>query len=123
MHISSTVTGEIDNNFDALDALIAGFPAGTVSGAPKIRAMSIIAEIEKFKRSFYGGAVGYFASNGNMNSCITLRTALIKNNKIYIQSGAGIVSDSDPIAEYEECINKAQAIFKACDLIKEIIPF
>ena len=123
MHISSTVTGEIDNNFDALDALIAGFPAGTVSGAPKIRAMSIIAEIEKFKISFYGGAVGYFASNGNMNSCITLRTALIKNNKIYIQSGAGIVSDSDPIAEYEECINKAQAIFKACDLIKEIIPF
>ena len=96
MHISSTVKGKLQNGYDALDVMIAGFPAGTVSGAPKIRAMEIIEEIESEKRSFYAGCVGYFASNGNSETCITLRSALFKNNKIYLQSGAGVVFDYDP---------------------------
>lgn len=117
MHISSNVEGELREDLDALDALISGFPAGTVSGAPKIRAMEIIEEIEKVKRSFYAGCVGYFASNGDMETCITLRSALIKDGKIYLQAGAGVVFDSDPKSEYQECINKAQALIRACEKI------
>lgn len=117
MHISSNVEGVIRDDCDALDALISGFPAGTVSGAPKIRAMEIIAEIEKIKRSFYAGCVGYFASNGDMETCITLRSALIKDQMIYLQAGAGVVYDSNPESEYKECINKAMALMKACDKI------
>ncbi len=121
MHISSNVEGNLRDNFDALDALISGFPAGTVSGAPKIRAMEIIEEIEKVRRSFYAGCVGYFASNGDMETCITLRSALIKNEKIYLQAGAGVVFDSDPKSEYQECINKAMGLVKACEKIKDFI--
>jgi anthranilate synthase component 1 len=117
MHISSNVEGILDDKFDALDALISGFPAGTVSGAPKIRAMEIIEELEKCKRSFYAGCVGYFSGNGDMETCITLRSALIKNNKIHLQSGAGVVFDSVPKSEYQECINKAMALVKAAENI------
>ncbi len=119
MHISSTVIGEIADKYDALDALVAGFPAGTVSGAPKIRAMEIIAKIEKDKRSFYAGCVGYFSANGEMETCITLRSALIKDQKIHLQTGAGVVFDSKAESEYEECFNKARALMRACDKIKE----
>jgi len=118
MHISSNVEGILKDDCDALDVLISGFPAGTVSGAPKIRAMEIINEIEKEKRSFYAGCVGYFASNGDMETCITLRSALIKLGKIYLQAGAGVVFDSKPESEYQECINKAYALIKACMNIK-----
>jgi len=121
MHISSNVEGVLRKGLDALDALISGFPAGTVSGAPKIRAMEIIEEIEKVKRSFYAGCVGYFAANGDMETCITLRSALIKNEKIYLQAGAGVVFDSNPQSEYQECINKAQALMKACEKISEFV--
>ncbi len=120
MHISSNVEGILRDDKDALDALISGFPAGTVSGAPKIKAMEIIEELEKEKRGFYAGCVGYFAGNGDMETCITLRSALIKDEKIYLQSGAGVVFDSDPKSEYQECVNKAQALIKACELIKDL---
>jgi anthranilate synthase component 1 len=114
MHISSNVEGILDDTkYDALDALISGFPAGTVSGAPKIRAMEIIEELEDTKRGFYAGCVGYFSGNGNMETCITLRSALIKDNKIHLQAGAGVVFDSDPESEYQECLNKAEALIKA----------
>lgn len=113
MHLSSTVVGKIKKGIDALDVLISAFPAGTVSGAPKLRAMEIIEELEKVKRSFYSGCVGYFASNGDMETCITLRSALIKNKKIYLQAGAGIVYDSDPESEYQECLNKTRALVEA----------
>ncbi len=119
MHISSNVEAIIDEKFEALDVLISAFPAGTVSGAPKIRAMAIIEELEKIKRSFYAGCVGYFASNGDMETCITLRSALIKDAKIYLHSGAGVVFDSDPQFEYQETLNKAQALIKACELLFE----
>lgn len=121
MHISSNVEGVLDKKYDALDALIAGFPAGTVSGAPKIRAMEIIEEIENVKRSFYAGCVGYFASNGDMETCITLRSALIKDEKIYLQAGAGVVFDSDPKSEHQECINKASALMRACEKISDFL--
>ena len=113
MHIVSNVEGEIDEKYDAIDALISGFPAGTVSGAPKIRAMEIIEELENVNRSFYGGAMGYFDSNGQMDTCISLRTGLVKNKKLYIQAGGGVVFDSDPQTEYEETINKANALILA----------
>ena len=113
MHIVSKVEGIINNKYDAIDALIAGFPAGTVSGAPKIRAMEIIEELEKVNRSFYGGAMGYFDSNGQMDTCISLRTGLVKNNKLYIQAGGGVVFDSDPEKEFQETINKANALIAA----------
>jgi anthranilate synthase component I len=119
MHISSNVEGILRDNLDALDALISGFPAGTVSGAPKIRAMEIIEEIEKVKRSFYAGCVGYFASNGDMETCITLRSALIKDEKIHLQAGAGVVFDSVAKSEYQECINKAMGLIKACEKITD----
>ena len=115
MHIVSNVEGEIDSTFDAIDALIAGFPAGTVSGAPKIRAMEIIDELESEKRGFYAGGTGYFSANGAMDICINLRTALIKDGKIYAQAGGGVVADSDPEAEYQESVNKAQAVLRAAE--------
>lgn len=115
MHIVSNVCGKKKDNISPLDCLLSGFPAGTVSGAPKIRAMEIIDELEKTKRNFYSGCVGYFSANGDMETCITLRTALINSNKIYIQAGAGIVYDSDNLSEYQECYNKAGALFKAAE--------
>ncbi|MCZ6720381.1 MAG: anthranilate synthase component I [Proteobacteria bacterium] len=113
MHIVSNVAGEIDPRYDAIDALIGGFPAGTVSGAPKVRAMEIIDELECERRGIYGGAVGYFAANGTMDTCIALRTAIVKDGKMYIQAGGGIVADSDPEAEYQESCNKAMALIRA----------
>lgn len=115
MHIVSNVEAKIDPKFDAVDALIAGFPAGTVSGAPKIRAMEIIDELEPVRRSFYAGCVGYFSANGTMDTCITLRTALVKDGKVYVQAGGGIVADSDPKAEYQETVNKAKAVMRAAE--------
>ncbi len=115
MHIVSNVEGEIDPKFDAMDALMAGFPAGTVSGAPKIRAMEIIDELETERRGFYGGAVGYLSSNGDMDTCIALRTALVKDGEIILQAGGGIVADSDPEDEFQESNNKAQAIVRAAE--------
>ena len=113
MHIVSNVEGKIDTNYDALDALISGFPAGTVSGAPKIRAMEIIEELENVNRSFYGGAMGYFDSNGQMDTCISLRTGLVKGGNLYLQAGGGIVFDSDPEKEFQETVNKANALIEA----------
>ena len=113
MHIVSNVEGDLKKNMDSIDALISGFPAGTVSGAPKIRAMEIIEELENVNRSFYGGAMGYFDSNGQMDTCISLRTGLIKDNNLYVQAGGGVVYDSDPEKEFQETINKAQAIIAA----------
>ncbi len=115
MHIVSNVVGELDLKYDALAALIAGFPAGTVSGAPKIRAMEIINELESERRSFYGGCIGYFSGNGNMDTAIALRTGLVKDGKLYVQAGGGIVADSDPQAEYEESENKARAVMRAAE--------
>ncbi len=113
MHIVSNVEGDLKKNMDSIDALISGFPAGTVSGAPKIRAMEIIEELENVNRGFYGGAMGYFDSNGQMDTCISLRTGLIKDNNLYVQAGGGVVYDSDPEKEFQETINKAQAIIAA----------
>ena len=113
MHIVSNVEGIINPIYDSLDALFAGFPAGTVSGAPKVRAMEIIDELEPLKRSFYAGCIGYFAANGTMDTCITLRTALVKDGMMIVQAGAGIVADSNPDSEYQECLNKAQALILA----------
>jgi len=110
MHIVSNVVGELADDQDALSALLAGMPAGTVSGAPKVRAMEIIDELEPEKRGVYGGGVGYFSSNGDMDMCIALRTAVLKDEKLYIQAGGGVVYDSDPEAEYQETVNKARAI-------------
>ena len=115
MHIVSNVEGKLDGARDALDALAAGFPAGTVSGAPKVRAMEIIDELEKDKRGLYAGCVGYFSAAGEMDTCIVLRTALIKDGVMYVQAGAGIVADSDPISEQTECVNKAKALFRAAE--------
>ncbi len=113
MHIVSNVEGTINNKLDAIDALIAGFPAGTVSGAPKIRAMEIIEELENVNRSFYAGCMGYFDSNGDMDTCISLRTGLVKNKKLYVQAGAGVVYDSIPKNEHMEILNKAGALMAA----------
>ena len=115
MHIVSNVEGKLAGNHDALDALAAGFPAGTVSGAPKVRAMQIIDELEKEKRGLYAGCVGYFSAAGEMDTCIVLRTALVKDGKMYVQAGAGIVADSNPDLEQQECINKAKALFRAAE--------
>jgi anthranilate synthase component 1 len=113
MHIVSNVEGDIDPRRDALDALAAGFPAGTVSGAPKVRAMEIIDELERDKRGIYAGAIGYFGADGEMDTCIVLRTAVVRNGRMYVQAGAGIVYDSVPESEQQECINKARALFRA----------
>jgi anthranilate synthase component 1 len=115
MHIVSNVEGEIAPGHDAIDALVAGFPAGTVSGAPKIRAMEIIDELEKDRRGVYAGAIGYFGASGEMDTCIVLRTAVVKDGRMHVQAGAGIVYDSDPASEQRECINKARALFSAAE--------
>jgi anthranilate synthase component 1 len=115
MHIVSNVVGELDPRYDIVDALAAGFPAGTVSGAPKVRAMEIIDELEKSRRGIYGGCVGYFGADGTMDTCIVLRTAVLKDGKLYVQSGAGIVADSKPELEQLECENKARALFSAAE--------
>jgi anthranilate synthase component 1 len=115
MHIVSNVEGRLDESFDALDALVAGFPAGTVSGAPKVRAMEIIDELEKDKRGPYAGCIGYFGANGEMDTCIVLRTAVVKDGRMAVQAGAGIVYDSDPASEQQECVNKAKALFRAAE--------
>ena len=113
MHIVSNVTGELAEDQDALSAFFAGMPAGTVSGAPKVRAMEIIDELEPEKRGVYGGGCGYFSVNGDMDMCIALRTAVVKDQKLYIQAGGGVVYDSDPEAEYMETVHKSNAIRKA----------
>lgn len=115
MHIVSNVTGRLREEEDALSALLAGLPAGTVSGAPKVRAMEIIDELEKEKRGVYGGGVGYFSANGDMDICIALRTAVTKDDKLYIQAGGGVVYDSDPDAEFEETVNKSKALRRAAE--------
>ena len=110
---TSQVEGNIRDNLDAIDALIAGFPAGTVSGAPKIRAMELIDDLEPDRRGVYAGAIGYISVAGDLDTCIALRTAIIKNHTMHVQAGAGIVYDSDPEAEYEETQNKARALIRA----------
>jgi len=115
MHIVSNVVGELDPKFDLIDAMSAGFPAGTVSGAPKVRAMEIIDELERERRGIYAGCVGYFGADGWMDTCIVLRTAILKDNKLYVQAGAGIVADSQPKLEQLECENKARALFSAAE--------
>ena len=115
MHIVSNVQGDFNNSYSKFDTLLSGFPAGTVSGAPKIRAMEIIDELESTKRKVYAGGIGYFSANGDFDTCIALRTAVSKNNKFYVQAGAGIVADSKPINEYKETINKAKALLKSLE--------
>ena len=115
MHIVSNVVGDFNNKFSKLDTLLSGFPAGTVSGAPKIRAMEIIDELENTKRKVYAGGIGYFSANGDFDTCIALRTAVSKNKKFYVQAGAGIVADSNPENEYKETVNKAKALLKSIE--------
>ena len=122
MHIVSNVVGKLAEDEDALSALMAGLPAGTVSGAPKVRAMEIIDELEHSKRGVYAGGVGYFSSNGDMDMCIALRTSVIKNNKLYIQAGGGVVYDSDPETEWQETISKSMALRKASEAAPQFIP-
>lgn len=120
MHIGSTVRGEIDDQHDALDAIEAVLPAGTLSGAPKIRACQLIGELENNKRGIYGGAIGYIDFTGNMDTCIAIRIAYKKNGKVFVRSGAGIVADSVPEKEFEECLNKARASLKALEMAQEV---
>ncbi len=115
MHIVSNVEGRLDAAHDVIDALCAGFPAGTVSGAPKVRAMEIIDELETDKRGIYGGCIGYFGSSGEMDTCIILRTSIVKDGLMHVQAGAGVVYDSVPAYEQRECVNKAQALFRAAE--------
>ncbi|MBP7337328.1 anthranilate synthase component I [Niveispirillum sp.] len=115
MHIVSNVEGKLNPKFSPIEALVAGFPAGTVSGAPKVRAMEIIDELEKTRRGIYGGCIGYFAANGTMDTCIALRTAVLKDGVMHVQAGGGVVADSDPESEYQETVNKAKALFKAAE--------
>ena len=115
MHLVSNITGRLRDDLSPYDALRAGFPAGTVSGAPKIRAMEIINELEEEQRGVYAGAVGYFSHSGNQETAIALRTMVIKNGRAYIQAGCGVVADSDPAAEYQESLNKARALLRALD--------
>ena len=113
MHIVSNVQGELSENHDSLSALLSGLPAGTVSGAPKVRAMEIIDELETEKRGVYGGGIGYFGAGGEMDLCIALRTAIIKNDTLYIQAGGGVVADSNPEDEFGETVNKSKALLTA----------
>jgi anthranilate synthase component 1 len=119
MHITSNVTGTLRDDGDAFDALAACLPAGTVSGAPKVRAMQIIDEIEPHRRGPYAGAVGYIDFAGNMDTCIALRTVVVQNGKAYVQAGAGIVADSVPATEYEETLNKARGMLKAIEITQQ----
>jgi anthranilate synthase component 1 len=114
-HISSHVEGKLEDGLDAIDALKAGFPAGTLSGAPKVRAMEIIDEVEPVRRGMYAGCAGYFAANGSMDTCILLRTALVKDSTMYVQAGVGVVADSDLEAEYQESVLKARALVRAAE--------
>jgi len=120
MHIGSTVRGEIRDDEDALSAIGSVLPAGTLSGAPKIRACELIDELEHDNRGIYGGAIGYIDFTGNMDTCISIRLAYKKNGKVYVRSGAGIVADSDPESEFTECINKASAMIKAIEKAGEV---
>jgi anthranilate synthase component 1 len=115
IHIVSNVEGRLAKKHDAIDALVAGFPAGTVSGAPKVRATQIIDELEGDKRGVYAGCVGYFSADGEMDTCIVLRTAIVKDGKMYVQAGAGVVADSEPSSEHQECVSKAKALFRAAE--------
>ncbi len=119
MHIVSNVEGQLRDDRDSIDALFSGFPAGTVSGAPKIRAMEIIDELEPVRRSFYAGCIGYLSGHGDIDTCIALRTALVKDGHVYIQAGGGVVADSDPEAEYQESCNKARALIRAAEMAVE----
>jgi anthranilate synthase component 1 len=121
MHIVSNVVGELSEDHDALSALLAGMPAGTVSGAPKVRAMEIIDELEKEKRGVYGGGCGYFSANGEMDIAIALRTAVLKDQQLYIQAGGGVVYDSDAEAEFQETVNKSNALRKAAQDAKDFV--
>jgi anthranilate synthase component 1 len=116
MHITSNVTGQLADDKDAFEALQACLPAGTVSGAPKVRAMEIIDELEPHRRGPYAGAVGYFDFGGNMDTCIALRTLVVQGDMAYVQAGAGIVADSNPTAEYQETLNKARGLIRAIEL-------
>ena len=116
MHIVSHVEGDLREGKDNVDALLAGLPAGTVSGAPKIRAMQIIDELEQESRGIYGGAIGYFGWNGDLDTCIALRTAVFKDGKIHVQAGGGVVLDSDPQYEFDETLHKANALKRAAGL-------
>ena len=120
IHIVSDVTGTLRDDLDEIDALVAGFPAGTVSGAPKIRAMEIIDELETERRGIYSGCVGYFSANGDMDTCIALRTAVVKDKKLYVQAGGGVVYDSTPQFEYDETVNKAAALFRAAEIALQL---
>jgi len=122
MHIVSHIQGSLAPGKNAFDVFRAAFSAGTVSGAPKIRAMEIIEELEPIRRGLYAGAVGYFSFTGNIDTCITIHSILIKDRKAYVQVGAGVVADSDPEKEYDETLNKAQAIFRAIQLAEEGLP-
>jgi anthranilate synthase component 1 len=119
MHIVSNVQGELEGDRDAFDLVRATFPAGTLSGAPKVRAMQIIDELEPVRREIYGGAVGYFSFDGNMDLAITIRTLVIKDGKVHLQAGAGIVADSDPAAEWQETVNKGMAVMKAIEIAEK----
>jgi len=116
MHIVSNVTGQLRSGLDAVDLLKATFPAGTVSGAPKVRAMEIIDELENIKRGLYAGCIGYFGFSGEMDTCITIRTIVFKGDQAYVQVGAGIVADSNPTEEYKETMNKAKAMLRSIEL-------
>ena len=118
MHIVSNVEGQLKPDLDAIDVLKATFPAGTLSGAPKIRAMEIIDEFEPTKRGIYGGAVGYLGFNGDMDVAIAIRTGVIKDKKLYVQAGAGVVADSVPQSEWDETQNKAKAVLRAAELVQ-----
>jgi anthranilate synthase component 1 len=115
MHLVSSLEGQLRGDLDALDALAACFPAGTLSGAPKVRAMEIIEELEPVRRGVYGGSVLYADHAGNLDSCIAIRTMVLHGNRAYVQAGAGIVADSNPENEFEECMNKASALLRACE--------
>ncbi|NDG05223.1 MAG: anthranilate synthase component I, partial [Alphaproteobacteria bacterium] len=119
MHIVSNVEGQLAADQTPLDALIGGFPAGTVSGAPKIRAMEIIHELEPHKRGIYAGCIGYFGANGNMDTCIAIRTAVIKDGVLTMQAGAGIVYDSEPLSEHRECAAKARTMLRAAQAVMQ----
>jgi len=119
MHIVSNVVGQLRAGCSAFDAVRSTFPAGTVSGAPKIRAMQIISELEPQKRGLYAGAIGYFGYNGNLDTCIVIRTIIMKGKKVFVTAGAGIVADSDPETEYQETLNKARAMLKAVALAEQ----
>ena len=119
MHIGSTVRGKIRPDKDALDAIAEALPAGTLSGAPKIRACQLIGELENNKRGIYGGAIGYIDFTGNMDTCIAIRIAYKKNGQVFVRSGAGIVADSNPEKEYQECINKAKAVVRSLEYAED----